>query len=148
MGYKTLSRGQIEELIIYELSNGAEYFLTDIDRLIEKFRLLNSPDFAYTKVHLTIKEYSFDFPLGQYNIRFDKFYLLSSVKQELLIDFIANSSSIVKSIKEYNLWGIDYDICFFKSDGTPNGGITDNHINPSAFKEEFLKIKGWQQYIA
>ena len=97
---------------------------------------------------MTIKEYSFDFPLGQYNIRFDKFYLLSSVKQELLIDFIANSSSIVKSIKEYNLWGIDYDICFFKSDGTPNGGITDNHINPSAFKEEFLKIKGWQQYIA
>jgi len=147
MGYKFLSRAQIEELIIFELSKSAEYFLADIDKLINKYQLLNSPDSTYTKVHLTIKEDSFDFPLGQYSIRFEKFYPLSSVKQELLIDFIANSSSIVKSIKEYNVWGIEYDICFFKSDGTPNGKITDNHINPSAFKEEFLKIKGWQQYI-
>ena len=148
MGYKTLSRVQIEELISYELSKSAEYFLTAIDELINKYQLLNRPDSAYTKVHLTIKEYSFDFPLGQYSIRFDKFYPISSVKRGLLIDFIANSSSIVKSIKEYNYWDIGYDIRFFKSDGTPNGGITDNHINPSVFKEEFLKIKGWEQYIA
>ena len=148
MGYKTLSRAQKEELIIYELSKSAECFLTELDKQIDRYQLLNNQDSAYTKVHLLIKEYSLDFPLGQYSTRFDKSYPLSSVKQELLIDFIANSSSIVKSIEGHNLWGIEYDICFFNSDGTPNGGITGNHINPSAFKDEFLKIKGWEQYIA
>jgi hypothetical protein len=31
---------------------------------------------------------------------------------------------------------------------TLNGAITDFYFNPSAFKAEFLKLKGWEQYIA
>ena len=148
MEYKTLSIAQKEELILYELSKSVEYFITRIDETIDKYKLLNSPASAYSTVHLIISETIEELHFRQSeNIIFDKFYPLSSVKQEFSTDFIANLSSIVKSIKPNAIWGIKYDICFFKSDGTPNGAITDFHINPSAFKAEFLELKGWQQYI-
>ena len=150
MGYKTLSIAQKEELLLYELSKSVEYFMSYIDETINKYQLLNKPDSAYTKVHLKIRETIAELHFRQSeNIIFEKFYPLSYVKQEFATDFIANLSSIVKSIKPDAIcWGIQYDICFFKSDGTPNGAITDFHINPSAFKAEFLKLKGWEQYIA
>jgi len=148
MEYKTLSIAQKEELILYELSKSVEYFITYIDKTIDKYKLLNNQDSAYTKVHLIISETIEELHFRQSeNIIFDKFYPLFSVKQEFSTDFIANLSSIVKSIKPNSIWGIKYDICFFKSDGTPNGAITDFNINPSAFKAEFLELKGWQQYI-
>ena len=150
MEYKTLSDAQREELVIYELSKSVEYFMTYIDEIINKHRLLNSPDSAYTKVHLKIRETIAKLHFRQSeNIIFDMLYPLTTVKQEFSIDVIANLSSIIKPIiKPGAIWGLQFDICFFKSDGTRNGAITDFHINPSAFKEEFLKIKGWQQYIA
>lgn len=145
MEYKTLSSTQEEELILYKLSKGVEYFMTYIDETINKYKLLDSPNSAYTKVHLTIRETVAELHFRQSeHIIFDKFYPLSSAKQEFSTDFIANLSSIVISIKPNAIWGIKYDICFFKSDGTPNGAITDFYINPTAFKEEFLKLKGWE----
>jgi hypothetical protein len=150
MEYKTLSNAQKKELITYELSKSVEYFMVDIDETINKYNLLNRPNSAYTKVHLTISEACWEFfGRGQYdNIIFDKFYPLFSVKQDFSTDFIANLSSILNSIESNAIWGIKYDICFFNSDGTPNGAITEFHINPDAFKQEFLKLKGWEQYIA
>ena len=149
MEFKTLSNAQKMELITYELSKSVEYFMVHIDKTIDKYNLLNRPNSAYTKVHLTISEACWEFfGRGKYdNIIFDKFYPLSSVKQCFSADFIANLSSILDAIGPTAIWGIEYDICFFNSDGTPNGAITDFCINPDAFKEEFLKIKGWQQYI-
>ena len=149
MEYKTLSSAQKKELITYELSKSVEYFMVDIDKTIDKYNLLNRPNSAYTKVHLTISEACWEFfGRGQYdNIIFHKFYPLSSVKQEFAVDFIANLSSILNAIGPTAIWGIKYDICFFNSDGTRDGAITNFHINPSAFKDEFLKIKGWEQYI-
>ena len=114
MAYKTLSDAQREELIIYELSKSVEYFMTYIDEIINKHRLLDSPNSAYTKVHLKIRETIAELHFRQSeNIIFDKFYPLSTVKQEFSIDVIANLSSIIKPIiKPGALWGLQFDICF------------------------------------
>ena len=138
--YIKLTRSLIEELISHELSRSTEFLLKCLDETIIKYKLLDRPDSAYTKVRLRIKD---NFCANNYTTpRFDKYYPLFSAKEKIAIDLVSNFSSIVKSL-EYHDFGMIYDIHFYKPDGTPNGGILDLHINAGAWSSEFFEMKGW-----
>lgn len=133
-----LTQTQLEELIQFELAKSGEYFVSKMDSLIEKWNLLGKPNSPYTKVQIVIS----DAPDEDHPVKFVKTYSLASVKTEFLIDLISRASNLSKQIRNAFVWGIKFNILFFNPDGSRNGGIVDNHINPSAWQNEFLRSKG------
>lgn len=139
--YIELTRSLIEELISHELSRATEYLLQMIDGYISKYNLLDTAKYTNPEIHLRIMDgYCAN---NKQTPRFDKVYSISSAKAQIAIDIVSKFSSIVKSIEDYGLWGITFDIYSYKPDGTRNYIVGDVPVNPSAWQSEFDEMKGW-----